>query len=64
VIGIDKEYINPIEGAHLLSFSDITDQKTFDKVSRILNESKVHAVVSDMVIKFILLISHFFGTLY
>ena len=51
MIGIDREYINPIEGAHLLSFSDITDQITFDKLFRILNKSKAHAVVSDMVIQ-------------
>ena len=50
MIGIDKEYIDPIEGAHLLPYSDITERKTLDKISQILNERKAHAVVSDMVL--------------
>lgn len=51
VIGIDREYIIPIEGATLFSYSDITNDKTIESVDKLLNNRKVNAVISDMVFK-------------
>ena len=50
VIGVDREYIYPIDGATLFPFSDLTERKTFDKIKQCLSDRKVDAVVSDMVI--------------
>ena len=49
VISVDREFIEPIDGADILSFSNINDNKTIDKISKLLNESKVNSVLSDMV---------------
>lgn len=37
-----------MEGAHLLSYSDITDEKTIKKIREILQNQPVNGVISDM----------------
>ena len=50
VIAIDKDYIDPLDGAHLFSFANINDPQTITKVRALLgNEVKANAVLSDMV---------------
>lgn len=49
VIGLDIENIEPLEGARLLPFSDITDPKTRIKVEKCLNGKQIDCILSDMV---------------
>ncbi len=48
VIALDREFIIPIQGAHVLSYSDITDKKTEHKIEQILGTRKANSVISDM----------------
>lgn len=49
VIGLDIENIEPLEGARLLPFSDITDPKTRIKVEKCLDGKQIDCILSDMV---------------
>jgi 23S rRNA U2552 (ribose-2'-O)-methylase RlmE/FtsJ len=49
VISVDRDYIQALDGAHVLSKSDITDKKTHEKIKTILNGCKADGVISDMV---------------
>lgn len=51
VIGLDIENIEPLEGARLLPFSDITDPKTRVKVEKCLGGKQIDCILSDMVNK-------------
>ena len=48
VISVDRDYIEPIDGAIILTHSDITDPKTIEKIKLILNDRKADIVLSDM----------------
>ncbi len=50
VVSVDRDYIMPIEGAHVISNMDITDPKTILKIEKALNGLKASSVLSDMVI--------------
>ncbi len=49
VIGVDRSFIEPIEGATVLSHSDITDPITFEAIRKALDGKLANAVISDMV---------------
>ncbi|RNA43329.1 rRNA methyltransferase mitochondrial [Brachionus plicatilis] len=48
VISLDREFIYPIDGAHVLSYSDITLPETKLKIEKLLNGQKATSVISDM----------------
>lgn len=48
VISLDRDFIFPINGAHVMSFSDITLPQTISKIEHILNGQKATSVISDM----------------
>ncbi|CAF1127869.1 unnamed protein product [Brachionus calyciflorus] len=48
VISVDREFINPIEGADVLSYADITEKQTQIKIENLLNGKKANSVISDM----------------
>lgn len=49
VIAVDRDDLQKLDGAHILAFSDITHQKTIEKIEKLLNNRKVNSVISDMV---------------
>ncbi len=49
VISVDRDYIEPIDGAHVLSKMDITQPKTIITIEKALNGLKANSVLSDMV---------------
>ena len=52
VISIDRDYIQPIEGAIILANCDINEVKTYEKIRNVLNGRKANSVISDMVFCF------------
>lgn len=48
VISLDRDFIYPINGAHVLSYTDVTLPQTILKIEHILNGQKATSVISDM----------------
>lgn len=48
VISIDRDFIYPIDGAEILSYSDITLTQTKIKLEELLNGQRATSVISDM----------------
>jgi 23S rRNA (uridine2552-2'-O)-methyltransferase len=48
VIGVDRDYIEPIDGAHLLSYSNIESEKVIKNILDLVKNKPVSTVISDM----------------
>jgi 23S rRNA (uridine2552-2'-O)-methyltransferase len=53
VISVDRDYMMPVEGAHILCKHDIKASETFNEIEKLLlklNRTRVDCILSDMVI--------------
>lgn len=48
VIGVDRDDLLAVDGAHTLPFSDITKTSTLNKITQVLSGQRINSVISDM----------------
>uniref|UniRef100_T1IRJ9 rRNA methyltransferase 2, mitochondrial n=1 Tax=Strigamia maritima TaxID=126957 RepID=T1IRJ9_STRMM len=48
ILALDINYFEPVVGAEVFSFMDLMRQDTHEKIKKLLNNDKVHVVLSDM----------------